>query len=389
MQVIKDKIRYIGVDDENLDLFEGQYPVPKGISYNSYIIEDDRIAIVDAVDLRRKDQWLSNLADALCGRKPDYLIVQHLEPDHSGSVAAVMDMYPEMKVVLSPKAAEMLPAFFEDIELTGRTVVVRDGEELELGEHVLRFFAAPMVHWPEVIMTLDVTAGVLFSADAFGTFATPSSTEPWDDEARRYYCNIVGKYGPAVQAVMKKLAGQVFDVIAPLHGPVLADNLAHYLDLYSKWSRYVPETKGVLVAYASVYGGTADAARRIATALRGAGAGDVVLFDLCRRDVSYAVAEAFRLSAMVLCSVTYDARLFPAMEIFISHIASKNLRNRTVALVENGSWAPIAAKLMRDELAKMNNIAVVEPTLTIHSRLHTSDISALNSLVNSLVELAF
>lgn len=389
MQVIKDKIRYIGVDDENLDLFEGQYPVPKGISYNSYIIEDERIAIVDAVDLRRKDQWFSNLAAALCGRKPDYLIVQHLEPDHSGSVAAVMGMYPDMKVVLSPKAAEMLPAFFEDIELTGRTVVVRDGEELELGEHVLRFFAAPMVHWPEVIMTLDVTAGVLFSADAFGTFATPSSTEPWDDEARRYYCNIVGKYGPAVQAVMKKLAGQIFDVIAPLHGPVLADNLAHYLDLYSKWSRYVPETKGVLVAYASVYGGTADAARRIATALREAGAGDVVLFDLCRRDVSYAVAEAFRLSAMVLCSVTYDARLYPAMEIFISHIASKNLRNRTVALVENGSWAPIAAKLMRDELAKMNNIAVVEPTLTIHSRLHTSDISALNSLVNSLVELAF
>lgn len=389
MQVIKDKIRYIGVDDENLDLFEGQYPVPKGISYNSYIIEDDKIAIVDAVDLRRKDQWLSNLADALCGRKTDYLIVQHLEPDHSGSVAAVMGMYPEMKVVLSPKAAEMLPAFFEDIELTGRTVVVRDGEELELGEHVLRFFAAPMVHWPEVIMTLDVTAGVLFSADAFGTFATPSSTEPWDDEARRYYCNIVGKYGPAVQAVMKKLAGQVFDVIAPLHGPVLADNLAHYLDLYSKWSRYVPETKGVLVAYASVYGGTADAARRIATALREAGAGDVVLFDLCRRDVSYAVAEAFRLSAMVLCSVTYDACLYPAMENFISHIASKNLRNRTVALVENGSWAPIAAKLMRDEFAKMNNIAIVEPTLTIHSRLHTSDISALNSLVNSLVELAF
>lgn len=389
MQVIKDKIRYTGVDDENLDLFEGQYPVPKGISYNSYIIEDDRIAIVDAVDLRRKDQWLSNLAAALCGRKPDYLIVQHLEPDHSGSVAAVMGMYPEMKVVLSPKAAEMLPAFFEDIDLTGRTVAVRDGEELDLGEHVLRFFAAPMVHWPEVIMTLDVTAGVLFSADAFGTFATPSSTEPWDDEARRYYCNIVGKYGPAVQAVMKKLAGQEFDVIAPLHGPVLADNLAHYLDLYSKWSRYVPETKGVLVAYASVYGGTADAARRIATALREQGAGDVVLFDLCRRDVSYAVAEAFRLSAMVLCSVTYDARLFPAMESFISHMASKNLRNRTVALVENGSWAPIAAKLMRDELAKMNNIAVVEPALTIHSRLHISDISALNSLVNSLVGLAF
>lgn len=389
MQVIKDKIRYIGVDDENLDLFEGQYPVPKGISYNSYIIEDERIAIVDAVDLRRKDQWLSNLADALCGRKPDYLIVQHLEPDHSGSVAAVMGMYPEMKVVLSPKAAEMLPAFFEDIDLTGRTVVVRDGEELSLGAHVLRFFAAPMVHWPEVVMTLDVTAGVLFSADAFGTFATPSSTEPWDDEARRYYCNIVGKYGPAVQAVMKKLAGQVFDVIAPLHGPVLADNLAHYLDLYSKWSRYVPETKGVLVAYASVYGGTADAARRIATALREAGAGDVVLFDLCRRDVSYAVAEVFRLSAMVLCSVTYDARLYPAMEIFISHIASKNLRNRTVALVENGSWAPIAAKLMRDELAKMSNITIVDPTLTIRSRLHTADTSALNLLVNSLVELAF
>lgn len=386
MLSVTPNVRFIGVDDDNLDLFESQYPLVKGISYNSYLIDDEHVAIVDAVDVRRCSDWLANLSEALEGRQPDYLIVQHVEPDHSGSVAAVLNRYPGLKVVATAKAVEILGNFFEGIDIAGRSVMVKDGDTLSLGRATLKFFTAPMVHWPEVVMTLDEADGVLFSADAFGTFAMPSSTEAWDDEARRYYCNIVGKYGNNVKAVMKKLAGQPFNIVAPLHGPVLRDNLAHYWRLYEKWSNYEPETRGVLVAYASVYGGTAEAARRLAVMLREEGAGDVVLMDLCRHDVSYAVAEAFRLSGLALCSVTYDASLFPAMYNFLHHLQMKNLKNRTVGIVENGSWAPVAGKLMGDMLSKMKDMTVVEPRVTIRSRLHDSDLPALRELAKALAE---
>lgn len=386
MLSVTPNVRFIGVDDDNLDLFESQYPLVKGISYNSYLIDDEHVAIVDAVDVRRCYDWLANLSEALEGRQPDYLIVQHVEPDHSGSVAAVLNRYPGLKVVATSKAVEILGNFFEGTDIAARSVLVKDGDTLSLGRATLKFFTAPMVHWPEVMMTLDEADGVLFSADAFGTFAMPSSTEAWDDEARRYYCNIVGKYGNNVKAVMKKLAGQPFNIVAPLHGPVLRDNLAHYWRLYEKWSNYEPETCGVLVAYASVYGGTAEAARHLAVMLREEGAGDVVLMDLCRHDVSYAVAETFRLSGLALCSVTYDASLFPAMYNFLHHLQMKNLKNRTVGLVENGSWAPVAGKVMADMLSKMKDMTVVEPRVTIRSRLHDSDLPALRELAKTLAE---
>ncbi|HUN20177.1 MAG TPA: FprA family A-type flavoprotein, partial [Muribaculaceae bacterium] len=298
MLQITPNVRFIGVEDDNLDLFEGQYPICKGISYNSYLILDEKIAIVDSVDIRRSCDWLAKLNYALDGRNPDFLIIQHVEPDHSGSIKALLDIYPGIKVVATTKAVSMLSNFFEGTDFNGSSIPVNDGDTLSLGQTALRFITAPMVHWPEVMMTLDETDGILFSADAFGSFATYSSTEAWDNEARRYYCNIVGKYGTSVQAVMKKLTGQPFSIIAPLHGPVLRDNLAHYWTLYDKWSRYEPETDGTLVAYASIYGGTAEAARHLAAMIEAMGSGETVLMDLCRHDVSYAVAEAFRLSRL-------------------------------------------------------------------------------------------
>ncbi len=386
MQPILPNIRFIGTEDDGLDLFEGQYPVPEGISYNSYLIEDERVAIVDAVDIRRCGDWLANLDTALQGRCPHYLIVQHVEPDHSGGIRAVLERYPSLTVVATAKAIAMLCDFFGEIDFASRSVAVTDGDTLSLGRTTLRFFTAPMVHWPEVMVTLDETDGVLFSADAFGSFAMSSSTEAWDEPARRYYCNIVGKYGASVQALLKKLTGKPFGIIAPLHGPLLTENLPHYWKLYDKWSRYEPETEGVLVAYASVYGGTAEAARRLADMLRGAGAGEVVTLDLCRHDVSHAVAEAFRLSRLALCCATYDAALFPAMHGFLHHIAMKNLCNRPVALVENGSWAPVAGKLMADALSRMKNMEIAAPVVTIRSRLNTADLPALQALAQSLAK---
>ncbi len=326
MERFNKHVRFIGATDDNLDLFEGQYPVPKGISYNSYLIEDEKIAVVDAVDRRRGSDWLASLHEALEGREPQYLIVHHVEPDHSACVADALRLYPSMKVVATAKAISMLGNFHEDFDFSTRSIAVKEGDTLVLGRATLEFVAAPMVHWPEVMVTLDEADGILFSADAFGTFATPSSPEPWDAEARRYYCNIVGKYGANVQNLMKKLARRRFTTICPLHGPVLTDNLAHYWRLYDKWSRWEPETEGVLVAYASIYGGTAEAARRLGAMLEEEVAGEVVLMDLCRHDVSEAMAEAFRLSRLALCSVTYDAGLFPAMHEFLHHLKSKNFR---------------------------------------------------------------
>ena len=385
MHSIAPNIRFIGVEDDNLDLFEGQYPVPGGISYNSYLIEDAKIAIVDAVDRRRCQDWLMQLDTALAGRTPSYLIVQHVEPDHSGSIRALLDRYPALTVVATAMGLKMLGNFFDDIDLADRSVAVADGATLPLGNTTLRFITAPMVHWPEVMMTLDPAAAVLFSADAFGTFAmSTAAAEAWDAEARRYYCNIVGKYGTSVQSVMAKLKGMPFSAIAPLHGPVLTDNLARYWFLYDKWSRYEAETEGTLVAYASIYGGTAAAARRLAALLDDREAGETVVLDLCRHDVSYAVAEAFRLSRMALCSVTCDAALFPAMHNFLHHLKSKNMRNRTIGLMENGSWAPVAARHMAAMLADMKDMHIVDPVVTLRSRMHAADSAALEHLADAL-----
>ncbi|MCM1036128.1 MAG: FprA family A-type flavoprotein [Bacteroides sp.] len=387
MQSVAPNIRYIGAEDDNLDLFEGQYPIPGGISYNSYLIDDERRAIIDAVDVRRCGDWLSAIGGALgSDGRPDFLIVQHMEPDHSGSINLLMARYPEMKLVCTAKAATMLRLYFEDTDFDDRIQTVADGDTLCLGRTSLRFFTAPMVHWPEVMMTLDESDGVLFSADAFGTFAMSSGPtgDAWDSEARRYYTNIVGRFGASVQTVMKKLTGLPFRAIAPLHGPVLTDNLARYWTLYDKWSRYEPEREGVLVAYASIYGGTAEAARRLGAMLEAEGAGDVTLIDLCRHHVSYAVAEAFRLSRMALCSVTYDGGLLPAMSDFLHHIESKRLCGRTVGLIENGSWAPVAARLMSDTLTRMKDITIASPTVTLHARLHTADHPTLAALARAL-----
>lgn len=386
MQAIAHNVKFIGAEDDNLDLFEGQYPLTKGISYNSYLIDDEQIAVMDAVDIRRCSDWLTRLADALGGRTPAYLIVQHMEPDHSGSIRAMLERYPEAKVVATAKAMAMLDNFFDGIDLSERRVTVADGDTLSLGRTTLRFITAPMVHWPEVMVTLDETDGVLFSADAFGSFAMSEADEAWTDEARRYYCNIVGKYGANVQALMKKLTGLKFSTIASLHGPLLDGDLARYWTLYDKWSRYEPECRGTLVAYASIYGGTAEAARRLAMELEKRDAGEVVLMDLCRHDVSYAVAEAFRLSRLALCSVTYDASLFPAMHNFLHHLEMKNFRNRPFALIENGSWAPVAGKLMCDTLGRMKGMTQAAPVLTIRSRMHSADLCGISALADALAK---
>lgn len=386
MQAIAPNVKFIGAEDDNLDLFEGQYPLTKGISYNSYLIDDEQIAVMDAVDIRRCSDWLTRLADALGGRTPAYLIVQHMEPDHSGSIRAMLERYPEAKVVATAKAMAMLDNFFDGIDLAERRVTVADGDTLSLGRTTLRFITAPMVHWPEVMVTLDETDGILFSADAFGSFAMSEADEAWTDEARRYYCNIVGKYGANVQALMKKLTGLKFSTIASLHGPLLDGDLARYWTLYDKWSRYEPECRGTLVAYASIYGGTAEAARRLAMELEKRDAGEVVLMDLCRHDVSYAVAEAFRLSRLALCSVTYDASLFPAMHNFLHHLEMKSFRNRPFALIENGSWAPVAGKLMCDTLGRMKGMTQVAPVLTIRSRMHPADLCGISALADALAK---
>lgn len=388
MNNFSENIRFIGADDENLDLFEAQYPLPNGISYNSYLIIDEHIAIVDAVDIRRTDDWIANLTAALPeGRTPEYLIIQHMEPDHSGSICHLMERFPDVKIVCTAKGASMLGNYFEDIDFTGKIVIASDSQPLSLGSRQLRFITAPMVHWPEVMLTYDETDGILFSADAFGSFAMSDAgiESAWDSEARRYYTNIVGRFGTSVKMLMKKLVDLKFNIIAPLHGPVISSNLSHYWGLYEKWSGYEPEAKGTLIAYASIYGGTAEAARRIADRLRSLpDAGEVVLFDLTRRDVSFAVSEAFRLSSMVLCSVTYDGGIFPAMHTFIHHLCSKKLANRRIALVENGSWAPQAARIMSAELQSLPGVELVTPTLTLHSRLHRADLPTLNALCDQL-----
>lgn len=382
---ISDKIKYIGVDDTTLDLFESQYAVPDGVSYNSYVILDDKTAIMDTVDKRGMKDWENNLLNALDGRNADYVIIQHMEPDHAGSLARLIELFPEITVVGNAKTFVMINQFFENINIKN-SLTVKEGDALNLGSHTLTFVMAPMVHWPEVMVTYESSEKVLFSADGFGKFGALSLTEnaDWACEARRYYFNIVGKYGAPVQTLLKKASALDIKTICPLHGPVLSDNLGYYLDLYNTWSSYQPESKGVFIAYASIHGNTAYAAEQFAEMLRNKGVDNVVITDLSRCDIAEAVEDAFRYDRMVLAAASYDAGVFPIMQDFLHHLQAKAFQNRTVGLIENGSWAPTAAKTMRNILETMKNITIVEPVVTIKSVLKETDIPALDQLADAL-----
>ena len=382
---ITETIKYIGVDDTDIDLFESQYVVPNGVSYNSYIIFDEKIAIMDTVDPRKGSEWIENLQTALDGRKPDYLVVQHLEPDHAGNIAKVMELYPEMQVVASDKAVKMLPQFFYDTQFEGRVIGVKEGGTLSLGGRTLHFVMAPMVHWPEVMVSYDSKEKVLFSADGFGKFGALCHDEEWACEARRYYFNICGKYGGPVQTLLKKAATLDIAIICPLHGPILTENLGYYIGLYDTWSRYEPETEGVLVAYASIHGNTAEVARKFADMLRARGAEKVVVCDLSRCDMAEAVEDAFRYSKLVVAAASYDSDVFPPMHDFLHHLAIKNFCKRRIGIIENGSWAPSAGRAMRNIIDRFKDVQVVEPMVTIVSRLKPQDVPALEQLADDML----
>ncbi|MBQ8437471.1 MAG: FprA family A-type flavoprotein [Alistipes sp.] len=384
VEVTKD-IKYIGVDDTDLDLFESQYIIPNGISYNSYLILDEKVAVMDTVDSRKEAEWLKNLATALAGRQPDYLVVQHMEPDHAGSITAFMKHYPEAKIVASARAIQMMPQFFEGVDFSANTVAVKEGEPLSLGAHTLQFFAAPMVHWPEVIVTYDQMDKVLFSADGFGKFGALSADEDWACEARRYYFNICGKYGAQVQALLKKAATLDIECICPLHGPILKENLGYYIGLYDTWSSYGVETEGIFIAYASIHGGTAVAANKLAEILRAKGAPKVSVADLSRDDMAEAIEDAFRMDRLVVAAASYDGGVFPVMHDFLHHLQIKSYQKRKVGIIENGSWAPCAARVMRSMLETMKDVEIVEPVVTIRSRMKQEDIPALEALADALL----
>ena len=382
---ITKNIKYIGVDDRDIDLFESQYVVPNGVSYNSYLILDEKVVIMDTVDRRKCDEWLENLDAALEGRIPDYLVVQHLEPDHAGSIAQVMNRYPQMQLVASDKATKMLPQFYFDSNLDGRVISVKEGGTLSLGGRTLHFAMAPMVHWPEVMVTYDSTDKVLFSADGFGKFGALSHDEEWASEARRYYINICGKYGAPVQALLKKASTLDIAIICPLHGPVLTENLGYYIDLYNTWSSYEPEEEGVFVAYASIHGNTAEVAKKFADILRAKGAKKVVVADLARVDMAEAVENAFRYSHLVVAAASYDSDVFPPMHDFLHHLAIKNFCKRRIGIIENGSWAPSAGRAMRNIIDRFKDVSVVEDVVTIMSRLKPADIPALEQLADAML----
>lgn len=387
--IVSDSVKYIGVDDTDIDLFESQYLVPDGVSYNSYVILDDKIAVMDTVDERKTDEWFSNLTEVLEDRQPDYLVISHLEPDHSSNIERLAVRYPDMKLVGNAKTFQMLPQFF-DMDFSERSIVVKEGEELSLGTHKLVFYMAPMVHWPEVMVTYEATEKILFSADGFGKFGAIELTKDkdWACEARRYYFNIVGKYGGPVQQLLKKAAGLDVNMICPLHGPVLKDNLGYYIGLYDTWSRYEPENKGVLIAYASIHGNTAKAAHELADMLKKAGEDKVVVSDLSREDMAEVIEDAFRYDRMILCAASYDGGVFPCMQDFLLRLQSKAYQNRTVGMVENGSWAPCAARVMRNIVDTFKNITVVEPVVTIKSTVKESDKAALSGLAQAIYEAA-
>ena len=382
---LTDNIYYIGADDKTLDLFEGQYVVPNGISYNSYLIRDDKTAVMDTVDKRATETWFANLEQALDGRDVDYLVVLHLEPDHAANIEKFLNKYKNAKVVANAKIFNMIPQFFEHLDLEGRKVVVNEGDELSLGRHTLKFIMAPMVHWPEVMMAYETKEKVLFSADAFGKFGTLDTDEDWACEARRYYFNIVGKYGAPVQTVLKKAATLDIQKIFPLHGPMLTENLGYYIGKYDIWSKYEPEDKGIFIAYASIYGHTKAAAEKLKEILEKKGAPKVAITDLTRDDMAEAVEDAFRYDRLVLASVTYDGEMFPAMETFIAHLRSKTYQNRKVAFIENGSWAPIAAKKMKTAMEGFKNLSFAETTVSIKSAMKEPDIVQLEKLADELL----
>ena len=382
---ISDSIKYIGADDTTLDLFESQYIVPNGVSYNSYIIMDEKIAVMDTVDQRKTDEWFDNLNKALDGKTPDYLVVSHLEPDHAANIQNFVEKYPTAKLVFSMKAKAMMPQFFEIDNLDDICITVKEGDTLELGEHKLTFIMAPMVHWPEVMVEYEEKEKILFSADGFGKFGALSADEDWTCEARRYYFNIVGKYGAPVQTLLKKAANLDIKTICPLHGPILKENLGYYIDKYNTWSSYQPEDEGVLVAYASIHGNTEKAAKLIAKTLEEKGAPKVAITDLTRDDMAEAIEDAFRYSKLIIAASSYDGGVFPPMEDFLNRLSHKAYQNRTVGLVENGSWAPCAARAMKGFVENMKNITICDNTVTIKSTLKDADMDSVNALVDEIL----
>ena len=381
---ISDSVVFIGVNDKTIDLFESQYKVPKGVSYNSYVILDEKVAVMDTVDKRATDPWLENLDKALDGRSVDYLVISHLEPDHASNIQRLAEKYPEMKLVGNAKIFSMLPQFF-DFDFSERKVVVKEGDTLSLGSHTLQFFMAPMVHWPEVMVEYEQSEKILFSADGFGKFGALDEEEDWTDEARRYFINIVGKYGTQVQNLLKKAATLDIQTICPLHGPILKENLGFYIDKYLTWSSYEPEEDGVVIAYASIHGNTAKAAEKMAEILTDKGAKAVRLFDLSRDDMSEAVSCAFRYDKLVVMAPTYDGALFPAMEDFLYHLKVKTYRKRKVGIVENGSWAPMAGKLMRAYLEEMKDMEICEPVVSVKSVMKEADVQNMETLADALL----
>ncbi len=383
-QHVTDSIVYIGVDDKSIDLFESQYAVPNGISYNSYVILDEKTAVMDTVDARGTAGWLDNLTAALDGRPLDYLVVLHMEPDHSGSLKILADKYPDMKIVGNAKTFTMMQQFFA-LDLTDRMVTVKEGDTLSLGAHTLQFVMAPMVHWPEAMVAYEQKEKILFAADAFGKFGALDTQEPWDDEARRYYINIVGKYGLQVQALLKKAAALDIAMICPLHGPILKENLPHYIEKYNIWSSYAPEEEGVLIACASIHGHTMQAAKKMAEILEAKGARRVKVLDLARDDMALAVSEAFRYDRLLLTAASYNADVFPCMEAFLLHLRGKNYQKRAVGLLENGTWAPSAGKCMKEILSKMKDIRLCQQMVTVKSAYKDADLPAMEALAEELL----
>lgn len=380
---ISDAVKYIGVDDKTIDLFESQYVVPEGVSYNSYLILDEKVALMDTVDVRGMQEWEKNLTEALGGRKVDYLVIQHLEPDHAGSIGRLLELYPDVTLVGNAKTFAMLPQFF-DIDPDVKKLTVAEGDTLSLGSHTLTFVMAPMVHWPEVMVSYESTEKILFSADGFGKFGALDAEDEdgWACEARRYYFNIVGKYGAPVQALLKKAANLDIQMICPLHGPILKEDLGYYIGLYDTWSSYKPENKGVLVAYASIHGNTAKVAEKFAEMLRERGVEKVVVSDLAREDMAEVIEDAFRYDRMVVAGASYDGGVFPCMQDFLHHLQSKAYQNRTVGIIENGSWGPTAGRTMKAILETMKNVTIVDPMVTIKSTMKDADIPALEALAD-------
>lgn len=381
---VTDSIKYIGVNDKDLDLFESQYIIPNGISYNSYIIKDEKIVVMDTVDKRKQEEWWNNLEKELDGKQVDYLVVSHLEPDHSSSIKMLTEKYPNMKIVGNALTFKMLPQFFE-IDLTNKQVLVKEGDTLNIGKHILKFYMAPMVHWPEVMVTYEETEKILFTADAFGKFGSLDTKEDWTCEARRYYFNIVGKYGMQVQALLKKLVNLSIETICPLHGPILKENLSYYINKYDIWSSYKPEDEGILIAYNSIHGNTKKAVEKLEEILIEAGAKKVIASDLGREDMAEVIEDAFRYDKMILACPTYDAGLFPFMEKFLRHLKHKNYQNRTVAIIENGSWAPAAAKNMKELLEQMKEIKIVEPIIHIKTTMSKENEEEMKKLAQNII----